>query len=78
MYCFTVGPGLWENNRWNNSNISFHLITFLPGRVIPKTQKMVLDASSLNTKQFKEGIKGKWSNPGNGVAPSPTLQCSSY
>ena len=29
------------------------------GRVIPKTQKMVLDASLLNTQQFKVGIKGK-------------------
>ena len=30
----------------------------IPGRVIPKTQKMVLDASLLNT-QHKVGIKGK-------------------
>ena len=29
------------------------------GRVIPKTQKMVLDASLLNTQQYKVGIKGK-------------------
>ena len=28
-------------------------------RVIPKTQKMVLDASLLNTQQYKVGIKGK-------------------
>ena len=31
----------------------------IPGRVIPKTQKMVLDASLLNTQQYKLGIKGK-------------------
>ena len=31
----------------------------IPGRVIPKTQKMVLDASLLNTQQYKVGIKGK-------------------
>ena len=31
----------------------------IPGQVIPKTQKMVLDASLLNTKQYKVGIKGK-------------------
>ena len=43
----------------------------IPGRVIPKTQKMVLDASLLNTKHYKVWIKGKWSNPGNGVAPFP-------
>ena len=29
------------------------------GRVIPKTQKMVLDASLLNTQQYKVWIKGK-------------------
>ena len=31
----------------------------ISGRVIPKTQKMVLDASLLNTQQYKVGIKGK-------------------
>ena len=31
----------------------------IPGRVIPKTQKMVLDASLLNTQQYKIRIKGK-------------------
>ena len=31
----------------------------IPGRVIPKTQKMILDASLLNTQQHKVGIKGK-------------------
>ena len=29
------------------------------GQVIPKTQEMVLDASLLNTQQYKVGIKGK-------------------
>ena len=29
------------------------------GRVIPKTQKMVLDASLLNTQHYKVRIKGK-------------------
>ena len=29
------------------------------GQVIPKTQKMVLDASLLNTQQYKIEIKGK-------------------
>ena len=47
-----------------------------PGRVIPKTQKMVLDSFLLNTQYYKVWIK--WSNPGKGVAPSPTLWCSSY
>ena len=30
-----------------------------PGRVIPKTQKMVLDATLLNTQHYKVRIKGK-------------------
>ena len=31
----------------------------IPGRVIPKTLKMVLDASLLKTQHYKVGIKGK-------------------
>ena len=31
----------------------------IPGRVIPKTLKMVLDTSLLNTQQYKVYIKGK-------------------
>ena len=31
----------------------------IPGRVILKTQKLVLDAYLLNTQHFKVGIKGK-------------------
>ena len=31
----------------------------IPDRVIPKTRKMVLDASLLNTQQYMVGIKGK-------------------
>ena len=31
----------------------------IPGRVIPKTLKMVLDTSLLNTQQYKIRIKGK-------------------
>ena len=50
----------------------------IPGLVIPKTQKMVLDAVLLNTQHYKVRIKVKWSNPGNAVVPSPTPRCSSY
>ena len=39
----------------------------IPGRVILKTQKMVLDVFLLKTQHYKV-----WSNPGKGVAPSPT------
>ena len=49
----------------------------IPGRVITRTQKMELDASLLYTQHYKAQIKRKWSNPGKGVAPSPTPQCSS-
>ena len=31
----------------------------IPGRVIPKTLKMALDTSILNTQQYKVCIKGK-------------------
>ena len=41
---FANGPGDWGS---------------IPGRVIPKTQKMVLDASLLNTQHYKVRIKGK-------------------
>ena len=50
----------------------------IPGRVIPKTLKMELDTTLLNTQHYKVRFKVKWSNPGNGVAPSPTPWCSSY
>ena len=50
----------------------------IPGRVILKTQKMVLDASFLNTQHYKAGSRVKWSNPGKRVALFPTPRCSSY
>ena len=50
----------------------------IPGRVIPKTQKIVLDASLLSTQHYKVRIKGKVEQSRKGVAPSPTHWCSSY
>ena len=50
----------------------------IPGRVIPKTLKMVLDASLLSTQQYKVLSRVKWNNLGKGVAPPPTPRCSSY
>ena len=50
----------------------------IPDCVIPKTLKMVLDTSLLNTQYYRVRIKVKWSNPGKGVAPSTKPQCSSY
>ena len=49
----------------------------ISGRVIPKTQKMVLDAVLLNTQHYKVRIGVKWSNPGKAVVPSPTPPCNS-
>ena len=42
------------------------------GQVIPKIQKMVLDASLLNTQHYKGSIKGKVEQSREGVAPTPT------
>ena len=50
----------------------------IPGRVIPNTQKMVLDASLLNTQHYKVRVKGKVEQSREGVAPSPTHSCRSY
>ena len=57
----------------------------IPGCVMPKTQKMILDAALLNTQHYKVRIKYirylsrvKWGDPGKGVAPSPPPWCSSY
>ena len=36
----------------------------IPGQVIPKSQKMVLDAALLNTQHYKVRIKGKVENSG--------------
>ena len=41
---FANGPGDWGS---------------IPGWVIPKTQKIVLDATLLNTQYYKVQIKGK-------------------
>ena len=41
---FAIGPGDWGS---------------IPGHIIPKTLKMVLDTSLLNTQQYKVHIKGK-------------------
>ena len=50
----------------------------IPGWVIPKTQKVILDATFLNTQQYKVWIKGKVEQSREKSAPSPTPWCSSY
>ena len=50
----------------------------IPGRIIPKTLKVVLDASLLNTQQYKVRIKGKVEQSRERSSAPPTLWCSSY
>ena len=47
----------------------------IPGQVIPKTQKTVLDAALLNPQHYKVWIKGEVEHPRNGVVPSSSPQC---
>ena len=50
----------------------------IPGWVIPKTQKWYLIPPCLTLSNIRYVSRVKWSNPGKGVAPSPTPRCSSY
>ena len=77
----------WDTQNWMLLLIGLGVRVFIngpgdlgsiPGRVIPKTQKMELDASLLNTQHYKVRIKGKVKQSREGVAPSPTPRCSSY
>ena len=61
---FTNGPGDWGS---------------VPGQVIPKTQKMVLDATLLYTRHYIRYVsRVKWSNSEKVVVPFPIPWCSSY
>ena len=48
------------------------------GRIIPKTLKIVLDTSLLNTQQHKVCIKGKVEQSKERSSALPPLRCSSY
>ena len=50
----------------------------IPGRVIPKTLKWYLIPPCLTLSNMRYVSRVKWSNPGKGVASSPTPRCSSY
>ena len=43
----------------------------IPGRVIPKSQKMVLDAALLNTRHYKIKTNGKVEQPGERSSALP-------
>ena len=63
----------WAFARLNIMSSTLGDLGLIPGRVIPKTQKLVLNASLLNTQHYKVG-----SNPRKRVALSLTTWCSSY
>ena len=44
---------------------------FIPGSVIPKTQKMVIDTSLLNTQYYNARIKGKVEQSREGSSALP-------
>ena len=48
----------WDKNEHGPGDLGS-----IPGRIIPKTLKMVLDTSLLNTQQYKVCIKGKVEHP---------------
>ena len=50
----------------------------IPGRIIPKTLKWYLISPWLTLNNIRYVSSVKWSNPGKGVAISPTPRCSSY
>ena len=50
----------------------------IPGHVIPKTLKMLLDTSLLNTQQYKVRIKGKVEQSRERSSAAPTPGCNSY
>ena len=50
----------------------------IPGRVISKTLKMVLDTTLLNTRQYKVHIKSKVEQFRERSSALPTPRCSSY
>ena len=79
LYCTISLGNVWTPYSSNNVFANgLGDLGSIPGRVIPKTQKMVLDASLLNTQHYKVRIKGKVKQSREGVAPSPTPWCSSY
>ena len=50
----------------------------IPGRVIPKTLRMVLDTSLLNSQQYKVRIKGKVVQSRERSSALTTPRCSRY
>ena len=53
-------------------------LSSIPGCVIPKTLKMVLDTSLLNTQHYEVRIKGEVEQSSEKRSTLPTPRCSSY
>ena len=86
LLAFSFNPFTVNDNVFHNGPEFFNCIYvrqwsgepgFSPRSIHTKDFKIVLDASLLNTQHYKLRIKGKWSNPGESVAPFPTPKCSS-
>ena len=58
---------LGEANNFLNDPRSIYIYIYIPGRVIPKIQKMVFDTSII-----RDVSRGKGSIPGKRVTPSST------
>ena len=50
----------------------------IPYQVNQKLKKWYLMPPCLRLSIIRLGTRVKWSNPGNGVVPSPTPWCNSY
>ena len=83
MKCWTIKIGIMRHDRLigllgkvfaNGSRDQGSI----PSRVLPKTQKMVLDISLITFSIIRHVSRVKWSIPRKGVVPFPTPQCSSY
>ena len=78
-------PGFYNISPYLSNGLVFRVFVnslgdrgSIPGRVIQKTQKMVLIPPCLTLSIIRYGSRVKWSNPGKGVALFPTPRCSSY
>ena len=87
MCVLSIKVPIWKKsgNLFNDPCIYWSVFTnspgvggSIPGWVVPKTQKIILDASLLNTQHCKVRIKSKWNNLGKSVAPSTIPWCNSY
>ena len=50
------------------------IMGLIPGGIIPKTLKIIIDSSLRNTHNYEVLVKSKWSNSEKGVA----RRCHSY